>query len=733
LACRTDFEIQDQKQVLIFRSPFKSSIPLLLLVLLHVLPAGAEHFQRQVLGIYSSAEGKTLEFNPLRQQVEMVLHYLGLHLDYHDIAAGLPPSAQMQNYRGVVVWLESDEVQDVEAYWTWLGQQLRGGRRVVLLNDVGPRFDATTGHQLSLAKINETLALMGLRAGNNYSNLPLDIELVRKVPEMVEFERSLVYELTRFHEVESISPRNQVFLKLRMKSTGAFADAVVLTPNGGFVGEGYLRYVDSETFKKQWRIDPFAFLSQTLGVEDSPRPDCTTLNGNRIYYSHIDGDGLINMSLMDRNSASGEQVFHHILQDYPDLPFTVSVIVVDVEEEVWGSVGSMELARRIFRLPNVEPASHTYSHPLVWNRELVFRGQIEQYAVTMKTAIQSGRAVLPWRIEDYTFSPEKETVWTCRYIAEKLLPPGKECRILLWTGNCLPDEEALSICARAGLLNMNGGDSRLDGEYPSFIYVAPLYRQVGPYYQIHSSNSNENTYTRLWTGPYGGYQNAIQTFENTESPRRVLPINVYYHFYSGERQASLLALKKVYEWVVDQKNEIFPVYASRFIDVVHGFISTRIERLERRSWRIRENGQCRTVRFDDCPLYPDLERSTGILGFRHYQNCLYISLDESREHVIRLVDAPPLRPYLRRATADVLDLHRGEDGSLRFRSETLNQATYVWSNLAAEVDFSISIKGKKQAAMFSARTDATGTLRVSLPLRGGATIAVIPTPGKGSG
>ena len=59
----------------------------------------------------------------------------------------------------------------------------------------------------------------------------------------------------------------------------------MLTPNGGYIGESYMRHMDPETFKRQWRIDPFAFFSRALDVEDSPRPDCTTLNGNRIYSS----------------------------------------------------------------------------------------------------------------------------------------------------------------------------------------------------------------------------------------------------------------------------------------------------------------------------------------------------------------------------------------------------------------------------------------------------------------
>jgi len=184
----------------------------------------------------------------------------------------------------------------------------------------------------------------------------------------------------------------------------------------------------------------------------------------------------------------------------------------------------------------------------------------------------------------------------------------------------------------------------MDGEYPSYTGVAPLYRQVGPYLQVHSANSDQNTYTGLWTGPFGGFQNVIQTFQRTESPRRILPVDVYYHFYSGERYASVLALQRIYQWVLEHRDELFPVYASRYISVVQGLFTTRIERQGRDTWRISGNGACRTLRFDPCPRFPDWRRSSGLLGFRHYQGALYVSLDESPEHVVALTDRPPTVP-----------------------------------------------------------------------------------------
>ena len=700
------------------------AVPIFVLLLAGPATLQAEPFQRHVLGIYDSSGWQTEIYNPLRFQAEMVLNHLGLKLEYHDLAAGLPTADRMARYRGIVVWCETERVSSARRYWSWLRGQLRQGRRVVLLGGTAPRVDAATGERVPLFVVNRALRAMGLVAGSDHTDLPLDIEVVDKDPGMVEFERRLEAELVRFSELRSVDPGNGVHLKLRMKSTGAVSDAVVTTPLGGLVMPGYIRYVDQDTDKKQWRIDPFEFFARALGVQDTPRPDCTTLNGVRIFYSHIDGDGIGNMSFTVRNRLAGEIVAEEILEAYAELPITVSVIIGEVEKETRGSDRSIAVARRIFRLPNVEPASHTYAHPLIWNTALVPSAHVEAYGEVMQDIAMSGRALLSWRVPGYVFDPIKETSWTCRYIEENLLPPGRACDIVFWSGNCLPDEETLGACQAAGLLNMNGGDARFDGEYPSYCYVTPLYRQVGSYYQIHSSNSNENTYTNLWAGPFGGYQNAIQTFVNTETPRRVSPINVYYHFYSGERPAGLHALKVVYDWVRSQK--AFPVYASRYIGIVKGFISTRLERLGDRDWQIRENGACRTIRFDNCALYPDLDRSRGILGFGHHQNALYVFLDDSQEHRVSLTDTQPEGPYLRQATADVDGLRWTRLGGISFRTGGLHNAAYAWGNFPAGRAYTVRWASEAREGAVAVRSGTDGSLRFSIPLRGPGTATVEP-------
>src|SRR5207302_1296173 len=139
-----------------------------------------------------------------------------------------------------------------------------------------------------------------------------------------------------------------------------------------------------------------------------------------------------------------------------------------------------------------------------------------------------------------------------RYMEERLLPPGKRVRLFQWSGSTRVTEEAIAVLDRLGVPNINGGDTMRDREWPSYTHVAPLMRQVGRRWQTYTSASNENLYTHLWTGPFYGFRHVIETYENTERPRRVAPVNVYYHYYSGERVASLAALQYVHEWVLRQ-------------------------------------------------------------------------------------------------------------------------------------------------------------------------------------
>ena len=76
----------------------------------------------------------------------------------------------------------------------------------------------------------------------------------------------------------------------------------------------------------------------------------------------------------------------------------------------------------------------------------------------------------------------------------------------------------------------------------------------------------------------------LETFKQTEipslidsTPRRILPMNIYYHFYSGEKKVALRALKEIYDYAISQK--ITPVFTTKYISVVEGFLSGKIHSL----------------------------------------------------------------------------------------------------------------------------------------------------------
>jgi hypothetical protein len=174
-----------------------------------------------------------------------------------------------------------------------------------------------------------------------------------------------------------------------------------------------------------------------------------------------------------------------------------------------------------------------------------------------------------------------------------LAPPGKRTRVFLWTGDCNPDEGPLEAAAAAGMLNMNGGDTLITRADPTLTIVAPLGVPRGRFFQVYAPNQNENVYTRHWQGRYYGYERAIETFELTESPRRLKPVNIYYHTYSATKTASLAALHKVYAWALAQP--LHPVYASEYIERVLDFNRAVVARSEG-GWRVRGMERLRTLR-----------------------------------------------------------------------------------------------------------------------------------------
>ncbi len=663
--------------------------------------------RRHVLALYNSELGQTPTDNLVHENAEMVLNHLGCIVDYWDLAQGLPDQVSMQKYRGVLAWFHGRYTRTPEDYFAWATEQIRAGKKYVVMGDIGDFGQYGPENEALRKRFEAFCAQLGLRFGGNWTDDVTKIQLVYKDPEMVEFERDLTYETNYYIAIQSTRPDNRVYLRLRRSDVpNSESDLVVTTANGGFAPTSYVYYQDPRTFRRAWRLNPFRFFEEVFDLAQIPRPDVTTLNGLRIWCSHIDGDALISESRVKPGAICGEVIRDEILRKYR-WPVSVSVVVAEVEKEAKFA----EIARSIYQLPWVEAASHSYSHPFYW---------ADDYA---------GKDEYPYRhlpVPGYQFNLETEIVGSIRYINETLLPPGKKVQQMFWTGNCEPTPESLRLCEQINVGNINGGDTVFDRVHASYTYVAPLSAVVGGYRQIYAPHANENIYTQDWQGPYYGFHFVLQSFKNTESPIRVKPIDVYYHFYIGERWASLNSLKSVLQETTAQ--DVAPMFISQYLAMVEGFFSAEIEKMGNAGWRITNFGAATTLRFDHEPRFVDLTRSEGVLGFTHFQDALYVHLQPRSEARVVLTTQAPEAVYLARGSHRIRNWQASEK-RVTFDTDGWGKGLFELVNLLANRTYRVSIhpsEGKRggSANRFLLNSDSVGKLALQYLMEGAITVRI---------
>lgn len=640
----------------------------------------AEEVPRRVIALWDSSVEGSWRGTVLHQIAEMPLNHLGLILEPHDINKPLPDLANRPDVRGVITWFQTSRMSAPTEYLRWATRAVDSGKRYVALGDWGFLMNSR-GDNTPLEEVNAFLVRLGLEVEGRWHAFPFDIQPL-VADSLIGFEAPLGPALPPFTEIRRVSNAVINHLSVGDARHGILADLVVTGPAGGYSAGGY-NYYNDDAPHRHWIIDPFEFFRQALGTEDLPNPDTTTLNGRRIYYSQIDGDGWRNESLASerRDESAGSQgaersievLIREAIRPFPDLPVTVAPVAADLDPRWCGDARAQRTAREVFALPQVEAGSHTYSHPLDWQFFADYRPERERpyrrYALACHPDHLDAlwHAVLPGsRVElqtdahasvdegaaarrprrsfaDHEFALDQEITGAARYI-EQFAPAGKRVAVIQWSGNALPFGAALRQARSAGLPALNGGDTRFDPEFPSLAWVAPVGRWDDGEVQIYASSSNENTYTYDWTGRYYGYKYLPRTLQGTESPRRLKPIDVYYHAFSGDRRSSVEALKATLRWSAAQR--IIPIRTSAYVHVAEGFYSTRLLALGARAWRIQQRGALQTIRFDDAAREDlDWQRSAGVLGSRRVNGSLYVALDpDVSEPVVALSSNPQTRP-----------------------------------------------------------------------------------------
>ncbi len=673
----------------------------------------AEPLPRTVLALYDGKSVAEPGLSVVHRLAEMPLNHLGLVVRYHDINEPLPSPQSMPDLRGVLVW-DALNMEDPLPFIRWAGEVLDAGKRLIVVGGFGEQDPAGASYSRREEAIRHFWEKLGLRGADEWVPFTYRSKVVFRDPRLVDFERKIGGVLPAYERLTVMEGEGYSCLKIRQGGDPATdADLVVITRKGGWVASGYAYFDNEATDTLQWYLNPFEFFRRTLATDNLPKPDTTTLAGRRIFFSHIDGDGWNNFTEIypyrNKGVLSAEIVKREIIEAYPDLPVTVAPIAGDLDPAWHGSPKSLQVAREIFSLPQVEAGSHTYSHPYDWgffanadpDKERPF---LKLYAkpwdgsggrsMFVKTGITAEKDdyndyydktgyVTPRAYAVRPFSLELEIEGAVDFI-NALLPPEKRVVVYQWSGDTNPFPAAIEATRKLGLYNINGGDTRLDRKYPSYAWVSPLGRWVGGQLQIYASNSNENIYTDQWSEQFFGYRHLIRTLKNTETPIRIKPIGVYYHMYSGEKLASLNAVRANLDYARSQP--IIPLATSHYAAIAEGFFSTRIEKEAERKWRIENRGALQTVRFDRSVYSAvDFANSQGVVGQYHYQGSLYVTLDKSvptaivalREYADSTSEPSSAIPYLVTSSWQIWGVKRGTD-SFSFNAQGFGEGRMVW-------------------------------------------------------
>jgi len=649
---------------------------------------------RKLLIAYQSDFGQKENVNTYFEICQTITDYYGLLSDYIDInTQSFPNDQDMKKYRAIITAFNTNKNKNGISWLKWLKHQCDQGIKLIIFGPLSGNdaINKTEYKQL----VDAIYSYIGIQYKGMFSNHRGRLKYSYKDLTRVDFERSYPIFPISYEQFQVLDPAVKVWLSIERKDIENSNSAIIVTgPNGGFARYQAMYWMDPVSYKKKWYLNPFIFFEEALDIRDLPRPDPTTLNGMRVAFSHIDGDAFSGPSRIDSQYTCAEVIRDEVLKKY-NYPVTVSVIVAEISPEALGNQKLVNIAKDIYALPNIEPASHAFSHPYYWNEHSTIKDRYpSQYGFIVK---------------GYTFDSEKEIVYSLNYISQNLSPPDKPCRVMLWSGACDPTDRDLKHCKNNHFYNMNGGDTVFDEANDSYTAVAPLYRKVGNHYQFHCGQANENILTNLWEGPYYGFREIILTMKKTNSPRRLKPVDIYYHFYSGEYQSSLKAVQTVYEWVLAQNVAL--VYVSQYIEMMQGFLQAKMFMNDQGQFVLNDYDHCLTVRFDHAEKLPDLRNCKNVIGFSKQPQGLYVSLKpETNNAVIAFLQdskTTPDMPYIEHATGWVIDFQvTGQAIQLDYQG--FGKGTVKMAGLQCNREYQVNQKQK-------VKTNSNGKAILMLP------------------
>jgi hypothetical protein len=660
--------------------------------------APAQEVQRYVIALVPGAKPDIHLENPVHEILETPINHLGLLVRHHYIQSGPPPADVLDGACAVLTWFGAD-TKDAAWLWPWLEDEVAPKKlRVIHFGDYGPL-------QKDGPRLERWLARFGLQHQTFQKAGPYGIKVEVRDAKLCALEED-----PRLRSVHagprSTGKNNRPWITTTDRSDRkSICHPVVTGPWGAVALNPWTVRSGGKNQDRRWHLDPFPFFREALGMERVPAPHPAVLNGRRMWFLQVDGDGFESLTSIKSDVYAAQVMKEDVFERYA-LPYTVSIVCRSLTPDlkIAKPTAAMKLAREIFRLPNVEPASHGVLHTLEWQQEL---------------KSDSAPKTVMWypSMKNYQYGQVAEVRDSIRFINERLTDRPNRCFVMLWTGHANPFEDAVQAAYDAGCINLNGGVFRWDPWHDSVGFVSPWSRRVGKALQIYAGAANENDFDGFFDTMPGSFGHIDITIERTGSPRILKPADIYIHFYSAEKRARLLPTHDLIQrWAL--KEPTAPVFASTYANAVKSAVDTaRIIRTEI-GWRFEDFGHCRSVRFEHETREIALTQSKGVLGTRRVGHRLWIHLARPNAEIVFAVD-PPRRPHVEEANCILEDADIGAR-RIAVTATAHNPRLIVFAGLPPSKDVGLRIDDLEARR----RTDAEGRLTVRLEQPGRTRVVV---------
>ena len=692
---------------------------------------------REILALYDGDLEPTADETRIHRFAELPLNHLGYTIAYRDIRRPLPSAAEIRRFAGVLTWFTTPPAAR-DAYLAWARSAVRTARRWVILGTTGASFwtdEAAAGDAL--------LGEIGLRHRRRAVDLTLGTQLHSRDPALTAFEGAADAVLPPYEVTDAARPDLEPWLELILpqREGGGRSVAVAVSSRGGYAASGFAMVEDQGLGRARWLIDPFAFFARALRDWPVPAPDVTTLSVRRIYFSHVESEGLNHVVLSkDREQVLVAGLFlDQIVSAFPDLPVTFALTPGDLDAVIGGNETPRALVREIWSHPAVEPSVSSYTRPYAWRffdsysrareEELVAAARpagrfgLRRLTDLVSTNARTDRYVAKAReyprnylLTPFDLAQETRGAWA---VADALAPPGKGVRLYQWTGDAQPSEEAIALTRGLSLHNINGGEARFDATYPSVAHLPPLARPVGEQRQVYAVSADDLPVRKAWRPAVAALKGLRTTLAATETPRRLKGFNLHYRLATVGNPEALSEIEHYLREA--QGSALIPIRTGEYAALADDFPRVEIAMSGPRSWEVRRRGSIQTLRFDDADaIEADLAASEGVIGQSRHGGSLYLALDSAVEKV-RVVlrgEGASARPVgLSESRWRVSDLSRG-GGGWRFAASGFGPGEFRWADVPPG-HYAVTVR-RDEAVLWSgtAEADALGRLAFTVPTVG---------------